>query len=86
MAHSEPCYRNAENMPVGFVVLVWVPSEKVLEHQVEEKCKGLSLLEIPVHVVGKSFVLELAQSESFISKGLSVIITLFLIQVNTVLG
>lgn len=70
MAHSEPYYKNAENVPVVFVLLVWIPSEKVLEHQLNEKCKELSLLEIPVHVVGKSSVLELAQSESFISKGL----------------
>lgn len=63
MAHSEPYYRNAENMPVGFVVLVWISSEKVLEHQLNEKCKGLSLLRFPVHVVGRSFVLELGQSE-----------------------
>lgn len=79
MARSEPYYRNAENVPIGFVVLVcgfvWVPSEKVLEHQLNEECKGLSLLEFPVHVVGKSLVLELGQSEKFISKGLPVIIT-----------
>lgn len=61
MAHSEPYYRNAENVSVGLVVLVWVPSEGVLEQQLKERCKGLSLLEFLVHVVGKSFVLELAQ-------------------------
>lgn len=75
MAHSEPYYRKAENVPVGFVVLVWVPAEKALAHQLNEKCRGLSLLEFLVHVDGKSFVLEQGQSESFISKGLSVIIT-----------
>lgn len=63
MAHSEPYYRNAENVPVEFVVLVWVLSEKVLEHQLNEECKGLSLLEFPVHVVGKSIFLDLGQSE-----------------------
>lgn len=54
--------------------------------ELNEECKGLSLLEFPVHVVGKSFFLELGQSESFISKGLPVIITWFFMQVSTALG
>lgn len=59
MAHFDPYYRNTENVPVGFVVLVWVPAEKVLEKQLNDKCRELGLLEFPVHVDGKSFVLEL---------------------------